>query len=146
MNGEKTKFKRPVIVAICLLILSGSVAGYYWGKIRPLQLRAEALGCVSRLRFIAFSARMWANDHDGRFPTNFITLFKTPAALVCPREKSNPLRLAKDWSAFDPKNSSYEMVAPGMSEGDEFTVFARCRQHGFTCYGDGTVKDGVERR
>ena len=146
MNGEKRKQKWPLIVGIGLLTLGAATAWFYWVNIvQPNIARGEAIGCRSRLRQIALAGGLWAIDHGDRFPTNFTAMYaelNNPAIFACPKEKSNPLHLAKDWSAFDPKQSNYEIVSPGLDS--RFgTVFARCRIHGFACDGDGTVQDDI---
>jgi hypothetical protein len=50
------------------------------------------------------------------------------------------------WAVFTPADSSYEIVTPGLKDGDTNGVFLRCRIHGYLGYADATVFDGVRRR
>ena len=90
---------------------------------------------------------LWAEDHGGAMPTNFICMSNyvaTPRILSC-----QPSRRARagEWSAFTPENCTYEIVAPGMRADETNKVFLRCTIHGHLGYSDGTFSfDGVRRR
>ena len=53
---------------------------------------------------------------------------------------------AANWVTFTPADSSYEIVTPGLPDGDTNGVFLRCKIHGHLGYADATVFDGVRRR
>ena len=95
-----------------------------------------------------FAAAFWMHDNQSSsFPTNLMYLSEAPVPvrlLVCPRDSSRTP--ATNWASFTPDHSSYEIVSPGMAEGDTNSVFLRCRIHGYLSYGDRTVFDGVRRR
>jgi hypothetical protein len=109
------------------------------------QRRAEAALCASNIPDICLAARLWAIDHGGRMPTNFIC-FKdqicAPRALSCIESRRTR---DEDWSEFTPYNSTYEIVSPGMNVDDTNTPFLRCTVHGYLGYTDCTVFDGVRR-
>jgi hypothetical protein len=109
--------------------------------------RAESRMCAGRLFPLTFSAMMWANEREEHYPTNLMYLSSEWRArrLICP---SDTLRKpAQDWDSFDPdRNSSYEIVSPGIVQGDTNRAFLRCRIHGHLSYTDATVFDGERRR
>lgn len=134
--------QRPIIVSVILVLVIGAVA--FVRLARADQLRAQSLNCASSVTSICFAGRMWAEDHDGRFPTNFICLSNevpTPMLFSC-----LPARRVSDWSAFKPENCTYEIVVPGVPESATNTAFLRCTIHGHLGYPDMTVFDGVRRR
>jgi hypothetical protein len=108
--------------------------------------RAESLGCANAITSICLAAHLWADDHGGIMPTNFICMsdeISTPKVLSCV-----PARRARtgDWSAFTPDNCTYEIVSPGLQIDETNRVFLRCTIHGHLGYSDCTVFDGVRRR
>ncbi|MEO7678998.1 MAG: hypothetical protein ABIV39_19770, partial [Verrucomicrobiota bacterium] len=53
--------------------------------------RAERIKCVNNLKQIGLSGRVWANDHNGVYPTDFISIeneLGTPKILRCPSDES----------------------------------------------------------
>jgi hypothetical protein len=130
---------------ICsLAVVAASVAFVVSG--RAAQRRAQSLNCASSVVSICFASRLWAEEHGGSFPTNFICMSNevmTPKILSCvPARRSR----TSDWSAFTPDNCTYEIVTPGVHESATNTVFLRCTIHGHLGYPDMTVFDGVRRR
>jgi hypothetical protein len=67
-----------------------------------------------------------------------------PKILVCPGDHSRKVAVSR--KVFTPADSSYEIVAPGLRDGDTNGVFLRCKIHGDVAYADATVFDGVRRR
>ncbi len=105
---------------------------------------AESFNCASSVVAICYAGRMWAEEHGGSFPTNFICMSNelvTPKILSC-----LPARRTSEWSAFTPGNCTYEIVTPGVHEDATNTVFLRCIIHGHLGYPDMTVFDGIRRR
>jgi len=66
-----------------------------------------------------------------------------PKILVCPSDHLH--RVATSWVSFTTNNSSYEIVAPGISKTDTNVVFLRCKIHGYVGYSDGRVLDDSGR-
>ena len=122
------------VCAIVLLGLLNSAA----------KKQAISKNCASAITSICLGARLWAEDHDGRMPTNFICMIdevNTPKILSCDHS-----RWATNWETFRPENTTYEILHPGMPETDTNTPFLRCKIHGHLGYSDSTVFDGVRRR
>ena len=108
--------------------------------------RAESLTCASAVTSICLAAHVWADDHGGFMPTNFICMkeeISAPKILSCLQARRTR---TENWADFTPQNSTYEIVAPGMRVDDTNTAFLRCTIHGHLGYSDTTVFDGVRRR
>lgn len=126
----------PLIIAIGVLTVA--LAG--------AKRRAQSLNCASSVVSICLGGRLWAKEHGGLFPTNFICMsneLATPKILSC---LSGRRARTSDWSALSPANCTYEIVTPGIQEDSTNTVFLRCTIHGHLGYPDMTVFDGVRRR
>ena len=99
---------------------------------------------MNNLKQVALAARLWAADHNEKFPPDFITMSNeliTPKILVCNGDSSRTK--AADWSNFHPsQNVTYEFVAPGASATDPQAVIFRCPIHGNVAFGDGSVQQG----
>lgn len=143
MNGTRRTWRWLFIAGIAVAV--ALAAGY---RHLATQLdHARSINCASSICSIGLAARLYANDHGGRFPTNFPCFsdeLMTPKVLRCSADISR--QRANDWSAFTDTNCSYEILAPGLREDTTNTAFLRCRVHGHLGYTDGTVFDGVRRR
>jgi hypothetical protein len=87
---------------------------------------------------------MWAEEHEGYFPTNFVLMSNevvTPKILCC-----IPERRVGTWPEFTAFNTTYEIVTPSVHKTDTNAVFVRCAVHGHLGYPDTTVFDGKRRR
>lgn len=118
--------------------------------------KAMSISCVNNMKQIGLAARIWANDHDGVFPPNLVTLsneLSVVKVLCCPADTAN-FDLAKQlgklpdhgWSRWPANGGSYDVFfSPGLSDktpGIVQRVIARCRIHGNVLYGDGSVQMG----
>ena len=102
--------------------------------------------CVNNLKQLGLAARIWSNDHDDKFPANFLTLSNelvAPKVLVCPGDAMKTQ--ASDWSQFNASaNVSYEFLKPGAKQGEvSAEIVFRCPIHGHTGLGDGSVRQGT---
>jgi hypothetical protein len=130
---------------IGIALAAGLAAGYRY--LATLRGQARSFTCASSICSIGLGSKLYANDHGGRFPTNFVCFrdeLATPKILRCPEDRSRQ-RVA-DWATFTEDNSSYEILEPGLHEDATNTAFLRCRVHGHLGYTDGTVFEGVRRR
>ena len=113
----------------------------------PARRQDLSLQCGNYMASIGTAARLWAHDHDGRFPPDLLSLSNEgaiPAMFICPGDRTR--KPAASWAVFTPDSTSYEMVTPGLRDGETNGVFFRCKIHGHLGYGDGTVFDGVSKR
>ena len=117
-----------------------------FGAAGAAKRRADSSLCQSGITSICLAARLWADHHDGRMPTNFICFsdeLATPKILICRGDHLH--QWALNWATFTANNCSYEILAPGSRVGDTNTAFLRCTIHGHLGYSDSTVYDGVRR-
>jgi hypothetical protein len=138
------RFRRFIIISVVTALVAGAVG--FIVTARAAQRRAQSLNCASSVVSICCAGRMWAEDHAGRFPTNFICMSNevvTPKILFCLASRR---ARTSEWSAFTPDKCTYEIVTPGVHESATNTVFLRCTIHGHLGYSDMTVFDGVRRR
>ena len=104
--------------------------------------RVEQEDCTSRMNGVLCAAKLWSEDNGGRLPPDFISMTNelgTPKILFCPADHLH--QVATSWASFTTNNSSYEIVAPGISKTDTNVVFLRCKIHGYVGYSDGRVLD-----
>jgi hypothetical protein len=109
--------------------------------------KAESMQCGNYMASIGCAARLWANDHDERLPSDLISMsneLNIPKILICPGDHSR--QPAANWESFTSTQSSYEIVTHGLKVGDTNGVLLRCKIHGHLGYADTTVFDGVRRR
>lgn len=102
--------------------------------------KAESIRCVNNLKSVGIAARLWADNHDGRFPSTFVEFqgeLGSPRLLWCLRDKAH--KPASDWSDFTAADVSYVIVSPGANNQNPATVFARCPIHGHEVMVDGSV-------
>ena len=114
----------------------------------PARRRAESMACGNYMCSIGCGARIWAEDHDGHLPSDFLSMsneLATPRILVCPGDHAR--HAATNWTSLMPDQTSYEIVTPHLREGGRNGVFLRCKfHHDHLGYADGTVFDGLTRR
>lgn len=123
------------------------LAGLLLPALAKAKDRAQRITCVSNMKQIGLAARIWANDHNGKFPPNFLSMSNEvvmPKVFVCPGE-GNAVK-ALDWSFFSEANVSYEYLQPGIAENEAAQVVVfRCPIHGNEGRGDGSVMMGGRR-
>jgi hypothetical protein len=136
--------KRRIIISATVLVLVIAAMAL----VAPLAKRkAESVSCGNYMASIGCAARLWAGDHDGHLPSSLLSMsneLATPKILICPSDHSR--KPAANWASFTDADSSYEIVTPGLQDGDTNGVFLRCKIHGHLGYADATVFDGVRRR
>jgi hypothetical protein len=126
--------------AACLIILA-VVAG------SAARRHAALVNCGNQMHSILLvSTMLWPDEHDGRLPSNFISMsneLATPKILICPGDRSR--KPAADWAVFGPEHCSYQIVAPGVKKSETNTVFLRCPIHGYAGYVDDRLFDSSAR-
>ena len=72
-------------------------------------------------------------------PTNFPSLTNESILpdLICPADHSR--HPATNWASFSAANCSYELVTPGLRQGEPNGVCLRCKIHGYKGYADGRL-------
>ena len=129
---------------IVLGVLAFMVAGLF-GLLCLLKLagdRAQSTSCVMNMKNIGYAGRLWAQEHNGLLPTNFITMSNelvTPQILHCRVDRMH--QRANSFEEFsEQQNNSYMIVTPGARQGATNVVFIRCSVHGHLGLADGEVR------
>jgi len=136
--------KRGIFILAVALVV---VAAAFVLIARSARQKVESVQCGNYMSSIGCAARLWANDHDEHLPLDLLSMsneLNTPKILICPGDHSR--QRAANWESFTSAQSSYEIVIPGLKDGDTNGVFLRCKVHGHLGYADSTVFDGVRRR
>lgn len=109
-----------------------------------LKRHAQSVNCGNTMSSICFAATVWADENGNHMPADFLSMSNelcTPKILVCPSDYSR--QVATNWSSFTIQNSSYEIVAPSISDNDTNTAYLRCVIHtNHLGYVHGFVFDG----
>jgi len=130
----------PLVVAPVAIL-----AGVTLPALAQAKSKAQTIACVSNLKQMGLAARIYANDHDGVFPPDFLAMtneLSTPRILICPADPARSGNTAQTWADFDPAQSSYEYLGADLKEstpGLAAKALIRCRFHGNECLGDGSV-------
>jgi hypothetical protein len=123
-----------VVAVVAILVIAAAVLV----APRPAFLRhREEAFCVGNMQQVVLGAVLWSKDHNGRFPSDFLSMsneLSTPWRLVCPGDRVR--KRVTDWALFTTNNCSYEIVTSGISEADTNLIFLRCKIHGYTGYSD----------
>src|SRR5437867_89826 len=92
--------------------------------------RAQRINCINNIKQIGLAARMWANDNKEIMPSDFLSMSNelgSPKILTCPADTARIQ--AASWLGFDGNSVSYELLSPGVPEGDPSIVYVRCPIH-----------------
>ena len=103
--------------------------------------KAESAACINNLKQIGLAARIWANDNNDVFPSNWLMMtneLSTPKILACPSDKGRSRAI--DWRQFSAGNVSYEFLNPNGTDAQPDVVLARCPIHNHVCLSDGSVQ------
>jgi hypothetical protein len=136
-----------LVMGYVSLVFIPVLAGLMLPALAKAKDKAQRINCVSNMKQIGLAARMWSNDHNGKFPPDFSSMsneLSTPRILVCPADSSK-IRVM-NWSEFGPGNVTYEYLQPGIDERSApQTVVFQCPIHGNVGLIDGSVQQGGQR-
>jgi Protein of unknown function (DUF1559) len=135
------------MTSVALIPVIAILAGLMLPALAKAKEKAQRINCVNNMKQIGLAARMWSNDHGGKFPPDFASMsneLATPKILVCPGDSSKTR--AMNWSEFGPGNLTYEYLEPGFdNQTRPQTVVFQCPIHGNIGLGDGSVAQGGQR-
>jgi hypothetical protein len=157
ITGFVLGYASILLTALVVLLFAVRVAP----QIAPARSQAQRIRCINNMKNIGLAFRIWAADHQDRFPfqasTNpggqpgetgvmnsaqiFQTLaneLDTPTILVCP---SDPVkRPARSFASLQLDNVTYEVeTGPDVTGTNPGEVLARCPIHGTELLCDGSV-------
>jgi hypothetical protein len=94
------------------------------------EARAERIACINNLKQIGLAARIWANDHNGQYPADFMSMtneLQSWKLLQCPADKS---RQVTSWEQVAAGDVSYQIFSAGLSDRDNPSLVAfECPVH-----------------
>jgi hypothetical protein len=103
--------------------------------------RAQRTHCVNSMKQVCLAARVYANNHDGKFPPDLLTLsndLATPKFLHCKADTKRTR--SEDWASVSSANVSYEFLLPGVAANAPQVVLLRCPIHNNAGMTDGSVQ------
>jgi hypothetical protein len=144
--GHGTQEPAGAVVLPLVVVPTAILAGLALPALAQAKNKSQAIVCVNNLKQMGLAVRIYATDHNDKFPSDFLEMkaeLATPRVLICPADSNRAVNATLTWENFDPSQSSYEYVTRGLSEatpGIDQKVLFRCKFHGHECMGDGSVK------
>lgn len=138
---EARKAISPIVVVIASVVLLILLAGLLLPVLSKAKSRPPDIRCIANLKQLGIAAVMYANDHGGRLPPNYVAMsneLSSPKILVCPSDRRSVR--ATDWAELSSSNITYEFLVPGseLSNVLNRAVF-RCPIHNSSWMGNDTV-------
>ncbi|MBN2506734.1 MAG: DUF4190 domain-containing protein [Verrucomicrobia bacterium] len=133
-----------LVMGYCSVVATALMLAVLMPSLDAAKAKAQSTTCLNNIRRIGLAALIYATDHNGVLPPDFLSMsnaLASPKILVCPNDTTRTR--ATDWSTFTPANVSYEYLHPATKEADvRRTAIFRCPFHGHQGYGDGSVTAG----
>lgn len=145
------------------VFLTAVLAGMLLPALAKAKAKAQSIKCVNNLKQVGLAFRIWAQDHQDRFPFNPpaqdkaagaeketsddpVLVFQAlanelvnPSILVCPADSSKSP--ASNFASLHAGNVSYDLeTGAGVTPANGQEVLARCPIHGHELYSDGSVQ------
>ena len=134
------------ILGYASLAMLPILAGLLLPALAKAKANAQRIACVNNMKQLGLAARIWSNDHDGKFPPDLASMsagLVSPRVLICPADGRHIP--ATTWATFGPQNATYDYLEPGIEEKNAVgTVVFQCPIHGNTTLGDGSVQAGSQ--
>ena len=126
-----------------LLVPGAIVAGLLLPALSQAKAKAQAINCVNNLKQLGLACRIYAVDHDGKYPKSWTEVraeVPNGSILICPSIHER----VSDPTSFDQALtlSKYFYRGEGLSETNVQSVVTSCPHHGHTLYADGSVQQG----
>ena len=100
-------------ISLAILPFVAIMAGLMLPALAKAKTKAQSIQCVNHLKQIGLAARIYAGDHNDRFPRDFLSMSNelvTPLLLVC---KSDTTKTpVQDWSDFSSANVREKRTFP----------------------------------
>ncbi len=143
--GHGTQQPANAVILPLVVVPTAIMAGMLLPALAKAKDKAQTISCVNNLKQLGLGARIYATDHNGAYPPDFLSMtneLATPKVLICPADPNQAISATLTWANFNPSQSSYAYVTHDITEatpGYEKKVLFRCRIHGSECMGDGSV-------
>jgi hypothetical protein len=103
--------------------------------------KAERVGCVNNLKQLGLGARIWANDHHGRIPPDFISMTNELGSWRVFQDPGDNVRQITNWDQVAAEETDYQIDATGLTVNDKPNiVLYECPRHRAVCLLDGSVQ------
>jgi prepilin-type processing-associated H-X9-DG protein len=143
LKGHGVALAGTVLSALMLILLPmlAILAGMLLPALARAKSRAQSIACANQLKQLGLGVRVFAIDHDGKFPSNWqvvsneinnLTLF------ICPADGDHIP--ATSWATLGPANITYELSSPAEGEVNPSAAIAQCPIHGNILMADGSVQ------
>lgn len=160
------------ILGYCSIFATIILAALFLPAFARAKHRAQSIHCISNMKQIGLSFKVWELDHHGLFPANVSTNeggvmeitpvegdeqtvkdpslhfqalsneLSTPRILVCPADTK---QAAPNFSLLSERNISYELRAYSGMETNMEGELILCPIHGHRGFVDGSVRSGARR-
>jgi hypothetical protein len=138
--GRGSQEPASLMVAPLVVAPAAIAAGLLLPALSKAKGRAQSIACVNNLKQLGLGVRLYADDHNGTFPPDGLSMraeLGSPKLWICPADPNKPV--FENWEDFDESLSSYEYLGQGVDASTPETVIFRCRTHGHECLADGSV-------
>ena len=115
-------------------------------ELQKMKEEGQSMTCVNNMKQIGLAARLWANDHEGVFPQDFISMkdeLGTPKILICPGETT--ATKVTEWPQLNRASISYRFMNSNGNENEPEKVLVTCPIHLHVGLSDGSVHRGHGR-
>lgn len=126
------------------------LAGLLLPALAKAKYKAQGINCLNNMKQIGLAARIYANDHQDRFPATLADLKEElgdSRVLICPGSHGpSPEAAVQENAGEEGGTSSYEYKPGGEGKPAPDQVILICPVHGHHLRGDGSVEAGFGRR
>lgn len=105
--------------------------------------RAEQIACVNNLKQLGLAARLWADNHHGQLPSDFISMSNELSSWRVLQDPGDA-RSVTNWAQVASGEVAYKIDVTGMTLDDAKAtpniVLYECPRHHIVCLLDGSVQ------
>ena len=128
-----------------LIVMVPLIAALVLPAMAKAKSHASRVSCVNHMKLIGLAARMYANDHNDKWPANFQVMsneLNSTKILICPSDRTK--QPANDWASLTEANVTYQfLITPDSDPSKPQAPIFRCPIDGNTTMSDGSVMQGA---